>query len=47
MPLSLPNLDDRTYAGLVEEARALIPALCPEEWTDYNETDPGIALIEL
>ena len=46
MPLPLPNLDDRTYNDLLEEARALIPSLYPE-WTDHNPTDPGIILIEL
>lgn len=46
MPLPLPNLDDRSYADLVDEARALIPSLAPE-WTDHNPTDPGIVLIEL
>jgi hypothetical protein len=46
MPLPLPNLDDRSYADLVEEARALIPSLYPD-WTDHNPTDPGIVLIEL
>ena len=46
MPLPLPNLDDRTYDALVEEARALIPSLYPA-WTDHNPTDPGMILIEL
>ena len=46
MPLPLPNLDDRTYNDLLEEARALIPSLFPA-WTDHNPTDPGIILIEL
>ena len=46
MPLPLPNLDDRTYAELVEEARSLIPTYAPF-WTDHNPSDPGIALIEL
>ena len=46
MPLPLPNLDDRTYNDLLEEARALIPSLYPV-WTDHNPTDPGIILIEL
>jgi hypothetical protein len=40
------NLDDRTYADLVAEARALIPTLAPT-WTDHNPSDPGIALVEL
>ena len=46
MPIPLPQLDDRRYADLVEEARALIPSLYPE-WTDHNPTDPGIVLVEL
>lgn len=46
MPLQLPNLDDRTYADLMEEARRLIPTYAPE-WTNHNPSDPGIALIEL
>jgi hypothetical protein len=46
MSIPLPNLDDRTYQDLVEEARSLIPIECPE-WTDHNPTDPGIILIEL
>ncbi|MCU0516533.1 MAG: hypothetical protein MUC60_06620 [Oscillatoria sp. Prado101] len=46
MPLPLPNLDNRTYAELVEKARALIPVEYPE-WTDHNPTDTGIILIEL
>jgi hypothetical protein len=46
MSISLPNLDDRTYAELVEQARALIPIEYPE-WTDHNPSDTGIILIEL
>jgi hypothetical protein len=46
LPLNLPNLDDRSYADLVAEARALLPALAPD-WTDHNPADPGITLIEL
>ncbi len=46
MPLVLPNLDDRRWADLVEEGRALIPVFGPE-WTDHNVHDPGITLIEL
>ena len=46
MPIPLPNLDDRTYADLVEEMRALIPRYAPE-WTDHNESDPGIMLVEM
>ena len=46
MAMTLPNLDDRTYADLVEEARALIPNYAPE-WTNHNPSDPGITLVEL
>ena len=46
MSITIPNLDDITYAELVEEARALIPIYDPE-WTDHNPSDPGITLIEL
>ena len=41
-----PNLDDRTFQELVEEAKRLIPQYCPE-WTNFNPSDPGITLIEL
>ncbi len=46
MSIPLPNLDNRTYADLVEEAQSLIPIECPE-WTDRNPSDTGIVLIEL
>lgn len=46
MPLKSPNLDDRTYKDIVEEIRSLIPRYAPE-WTDWNEHDPGITLIQL
>src|ERR1041384_6828400 len=46
MPLLLPNLDDRKWADLVDEGRALLPVYGPE-WTDHNASDPGITLIEL
>ncbi|AFY33617.1 hypothetical protein [Calothrix sp. PCC 7507] len=46
MTLPLPNLDDRTYANIVEEAISQIPIEYPE-WTDHNPTDTGIILIEL
>ena len=46
MTLTLPNLDDRTYDDLVDEAIALIPNFAPQ-WTNHNPSDPGITLIEL
>ena len=41
-----PNLDDRTFDEIVEEAIRLIPQYCPE-WTNFNRSDPGITLLEL
>ena len=46
MPINLPNLDDRRFADLMEEALRLIPAHAPE-WTNHNPSDPGITLVEL
>jgi len=46
MTLPLPNLDDRTYQDLIEEARRLIPIEYPE-WTDHNPSDAGITILEL
>jgi hypothetical protein len=46
MPITLPNLDDRRYADLIEEALAIIPAHA-SEWTNHNPSDPGITLVEL
>lgn len=46
MALPTPNLDDRKFQDLVDEARRMIPRYCPE-WTDHNLSDPGITLIEL
>ncbi|TME35440.1 MAG: putative baseplate assembly protein, partial [Chloroflexi bacterium] len=46
MALPVPNLDNRRYADIVAEAKALIPRYIGE-WTDLNESDPGITLVEL
>lgn len=46
MPLPVPNLDDRHFQDLVDEAKRRIPRYCPT-WTDHNVSDPGITLIEL
>jgi predicted phage baseplate assembly protein len=46
MALRTPNLDDRHFQDIVDEAKRLIPRYCPE-WTDHNVSDPGVALIEL
>ena len=46
MALPIPQLDDRRFQDIVDEARRLIPRHCPG-WTDHNLSDPGITLIEL
>lgn len=46
MPLRPPNLDDREFEDLFEEARSRIPRYLPE-WTDWNPSDPGITLLQL
>lgn len=45
MSLPTPQLDDRTFQGLVDEAKRLVQQRCPE-WTDHNVSDPGVTLIE-
>ena len=46
MPLEAPKLDTRTFEDLFREARLRIPRYAPE-WTDFNESDPGITLVQL
>ena len=46
MPLPLPNLDDRNFAQLTEEARRIIAQHAPG-WTDLSPSDPGIVLLEV
>jgi hypothetical protein len=41
-----PDLDDKSFEELVNEARSLIPLYAPL-WTDHNIHDPGITFIEL
>jgi len=45
MALPVPNLDDRRFQDLVDDAKRLVQQRCPE-WTDHNVSDPGITLIE-
>lgn len=46
MPLPAPNLDDRRFQQLVDDAKRMVQQRCPE-WTDHNVSDPGVTLIEL
>jgi predicted phage baseplate assembly protein len=43
--LPTPNLDDRSFQNLVDDARRLVHRRCPE-WSEHNISDPGITLIE-
>jgi phage-related baseplate assembly protein len=46
MSLALPNLDDRTFDDLMEEARSLLVTYAPD-LTNHNPSDPLITLLEL
>lgn len=45
MALPSPNLDDRRFQQLVDEAKRYVQQRAPE-WTDHNVSDPGVTLIE-
>jgi predicted phage baseplate assembly protein len=45
VPIPIPNLDDRRFQNLVDEAKRLVQKRCPE-WTDHNVSDPGVTFIE-
>lgn len=46
MPIESPQLDDLRYRPLFEQLRRQIPMYAPE-WTDHNDSDPGITLLQL
>ncbi|GAC1361299.1 MAG: hypothetical protein NVSMB32_00030 [Actinomycetota bacterium] len=46
MTIPVPVLDDRTFEQILAEAKARIPVHTPE-WTNLNESDPGITILEL
>lgn len=46
MPLTIPTISDQKYRDILQEARTRIPVHTPE-WTNHNESDPGITLLEL
>lgn len=46
MTLPIPNLDNRTFEQLLQEARKSISNYA-SQWTNHNPADPGITLIEL
>jgi hypothetical protein len=46
MALTSPNLDDRTFEQLLDEAKRVVAKSCPE-WNDLSPSDPGVVLLEL
>ncbi len=46
MPLEAPQLDTRKFEDLLHEAQLRIPRYTPD-WTDFNDSDPGITLVQL
>ena len=46
MPIEPPRLDDLRYDAVVEDLVRRIPVYAPA-WTDHNDSDPGITLIQL
>jgi predicted phage baseplate assembly protein len=46
MTLPVPQLDDRTFTQLVDEARRRAALTCPD-WTDLTAHDPGVTLLEV
>src|SRR6266536_3410501 len=45
MPIPSPNLDDRTFQQLLDEAKLIVQQKCPG-WTDQSPSDPGMVLLE-
>ena len=45
MALPSPNLDDRRFQDLVDEAKRMVQRRSGV-WTDHNVSDPGVTLIE-
>ncbi len=46
MPLEPPKIEDRTYKQLEAEMLSRIRVHNPE-WTNFNESDPGVTLLQL
>lgn len=47
MPLQAPILDDRTFDQLLSEAQERIVRYSRGEWTDFNDSDPGMTIVQL
>ena len=46
MALPQPKMDERDFDQLLADARRRIPRFTPE-WTDFNDSDPGMTLVQL
>jgi hypothetical protein len=46
MPIQSPQLDDLRFDSVVQQMLRRIPVYSPE-WTDWNDSDPGVTLIQL
>ena len=46
MTIPVPQLDDRRWEDLVDEAKAFLKNKT-EAWTDFSPSDPGVVLVEL
>lgn len=46
MPLSEPNIDDRSFEQILAGLRFQIPRYT-KEWTNFNDSDPGMTLLQL
>lgn len=46
MPLTPPTIDDRRYQQLLEDALDRVAVHTPE-WTNFNNSDPGVTLVQL
>jgi hypothetical protein len=44
--LPIRSLDDKSFDDLTAEGHAFVPRVFPA-WTDHNESDPGVTLMEL
>src|SRR3954467_15779090 len=46
MPIQSPQLDDLRYDAVVQQLLRRIPVYA-REWTDWNDSDRGVTLIQL
>ncbi|MFV0267271.1 MAG: hypothetical protein ACK5HT_14770, partial [Draconibacterium sp.] len=47
IPKDVASHDDQDYAFLRQKGQEYIEQLSGKVWTDYNEHDPGISIMEV